>query len=417
MKDVFDRMKQLDMTTTVTPANHDSEKQAWIEEAKKGHFANPHFAYGRTTIEEAEEAETINLSLLHEVEEAMAKQADPRQRFVSELTFDAIKRQLIVAYVARSVILGDDIDVNKLLESYHGVCSPELIALAEGVAFRGETIPNVYLDGTPQITTQAIIEKYTDDPYTPSDMKHTFEAVLEDYGLTKDWTVIIDDSHSAITVDAADKTHGHALFIPTTRKPEDVFKVLQLAAHEIETHIRHNANCIKLFMSEFGLSEEAATKLECFALQSPYIEGLAKIADALVYKKCFGDTSGAPHPWYILAATQAAKGESFGRVAEFLHAQGKSLEFCWKITTRVFRGCTDTSNPHRFSRQADRSYMEGYVKAIEKCEDMGVFNYAKFNDENIKKLEVVLGKPLADVSPRLRFLDVTEKIIRCLYAD
>ncbi len=411
---IFDRIQKITLDRCITPSNLAEAKAAWIKGAEMGNFTNPSLIYGQATVEEADRVRQANLAILSEAEEFTLRATDARTAFLGELAIATIRRQLLATKIVKSILAGDDAQTNALMQAYYGKVSPELSELAGRIAFGGEKIENPHL-AEEQILTQETLDKYANDLYAPTDMRKLFMAVLEDYRLQDEWNVIIDDSRNCISVCASDE-HGHSLFIPTTRKAENLFKVIQLAAHEIETHIRHQTNCINLFMQEFGLSEDAATKVSdnTLGVNCPYVEGLAKMADARINRLCYGNNSGEPHPWFTLAIIHALGGDSFAQVAEWLHSNGKSLDFCFNITVRVFRGCNNTSNPHRFSRQADRSYLEGYVESIKRFDDVGVFNFGRFNLENQQKIETVLGRPLAEIHPRIIWLDKAKYILKNL---
>ena len=66
------------------------------------------------------------------------------------------------------------------------------------------------------------------------------------------------------------------------------------------------------------------------------------------------------------------------------------------------------ANPHKFSRQADRSYLEGYIKAIDLREKASpLFNFAKFDEKLWPKITGLISEPTA------KYLDlgVADKLI------
>ena len=145
-----------------------------------------------------------------------------------------------------------------------------------------------------------------------------------------------------------------------------------------------------------------------------FTEGFAKMSDAVIAKRCFGTNNGTPEPWYIIMADLANKGESFAQITEKVHTEwGVSLESCWTHAIRIFRGCLNTRNKHNFAREADRSYLEGYIRAIELAKENSLLvDFAKFDEDIMAKISNLIGDPRKHI--KLPLLDIANKIVSSL---
>jgi hypothetical protein len=396
-----------DMLRAITPANHADAKKEWLEQAKKGHFTNPQFTYS-STIGERKAA-------LNEWNELCAQwkkfaPQDKREQILYDLANDYIERQRQIRLIAFSIASGDDGLTDGLMSKYYGPTSDDLIKLAYKLANGAATVDFPLLNAMVQKLTPNQAKDCLDKEYEAADIKRFFDAVLEDYGLQDTWKVVVDDEHSAICVTSLTLEGDSRIFIPRNRKVNEI-KAIQLAGHEIECHVRHNENCISLLQDSFDIPRDIAAKLVTDR-DGTITEGFAKISDAIISKRCLGTTDGTPQPWYIIMADLAAKGESFAQITERVHEEwGVSLESCFTHAIRIFRGCHDTKNPHHFSRQSDRSYLEGYVRAIELSEkDSPLYDFAKFDEALMQKITEQIGEPTA----RLPHLGITTKIVNNL---
>ena len=397
--------KKVELLRVISPANHVEAKKAWLEQAGKGHFTNPTFIYSADLAEAKVSLGEWNI-IANDWEEEIQPKTDA-ERLLYTLASDYIERQRLIRLIATSVAIGDDSMTNSLMQKHYGIAHPDLVELAYKIADGAATVEYTYLDHLPQKLSDKQTEASQKNMYSATDIKRMFDAVLEDYRLQDTWKVIIDDEHSAICVSSLTNEGDSRIFIPRTRQVNEI-KCIQLAGHEIENHVRHNENCIDLLMRSFDIPRDIAAKLVSDR-DGKITEGFAKMSDAIIGKRCLGTTAGAPEPWYIIMADLAAKGESFAQVTEHVHEKwGVSLEECWTKAIRIFRGCHDTSNPHSFSRQADRCYLEGYIQAIRLSEEESpLFDFAKFDQELMAKITDLIGKPTA----RYPYLGIANSIV------
>lgn len=397
--------KKVELLRVISPANHVEAKKTWLEQAEKGHFTNPTFIY-HTALSEAK----VSLGEWSIIANDWEEEIQPKtkaEHLLHLLASDYIERQRLVRLIATSIAIGDDSMTNSLMSKYYGHTNPDLIELAYKIANGTATVKYEYLDFLPQRLSDEQAEASQKNMYAATDIKHTFDAVLEDYHLQNNWKVVIDDEHSAIRVSSLTNEGDSCIFIPRTRQVNEI-KCIQLAGHEIENHVRHNENCINLLTKNFDIPRDIAAKLVSDR-DGKITEGFAKMSDAIIGKRCLGTTAGAPEPWYIIMADLAAKGESFAQATEHVHEKwGVSLEECWTKAIRIFRGCHDTSNPHSFSRQADRCYLEGYIQAIRLSEEESpLFDFAKFDQELMAKITDLIGHPVA----KHPYLGIANKIV------
>ena len=392
--------KKVELLRAISPANHVQAKEEWLKEAEKGRFTNPVFTY---TVDEGESLKSLE-SWNHLCDRW--RDISPKnnaEELLYDLANDYIERQRLIRTIVADIPTGDDVSINETMSKYYGKTDSKLVDLAYELA-GGKAIKFDFLDSLPQKLSDETVKECTSRIYSAEDLKRMFEAVLEDYKLQNTWKVIIDDEHSAIAVSTLTNEGDSRIFIPRTREVSEI-KAIQLAGHEIECHVRHNENCVRLLTENFNIPRDIAAKLVSDR-DGTITEGFAKISDAIIGKKCTGKPDGAPAPWYIIAADLASKGESFAKITERIHTEyGVALNSCFTYTIRVFRGCHDTSNLHRFSRQADRSYLEGYVEAIALREQGSLLSdFAKFDQATMDRIGSLIGEPVTYL-PHLRIAE------------
>lgn len=387
------------MLQAVTPLNYTPQHERFIEEAKKGRFINPVFYYAENYVP------TDNDELVKALQDSQMKES-PRDAFVTGLVIQELERINMIAQVQHSISVGDDEATNLLLLDYYGgPTSSELIDLAYDIA-KGGTVKNERLEGTQVVLTADQAKTFEAKKLDAQKIAAIFQDTLHNYGL-KSWSAIVDNSYSAVTVNAANSS----IHIPTNRECSQL-KTIELIAHEIECHARHNSNCAWLLTNFFNVPTGVA-KILVSKKDSTATEGFAKMSDAIIDKKCRTKIPGTPKPWYILAALLAADGISFAEVAEYLYEAGQDIESAWKYTYRVFRGCTDVAhNIHKYARLADRCYLEGYVYAITASENnSATFDYAKFNENELTEIEKIIGTPLSNICPAYPYLGIAEQMV------
>lgn len=393
-----------EMLKVITPANHAEAKKEWLERAEHGQFTNPTFMYNSgLSASKAALAEWNELCSKWESFSPNGKQ----EQLLHDLVSEYLERQKMIRLIAFSIASGDDSLTGGLMTKYYGQTSPDLVKLAYELANGTTSVSFPLLDVMVRKLTPDQTEDCKNREYEAADIKKLFDAVLEDYGFQSKWQVVIDDDHSAICVSSLTSDGDSRIYIPRTRKVHEI-KAIQLAGHEIECHVRHNENCLNLLEDFFDIPRDIAAKLVSDR-DGILTEGFAKVSDAIINKRCLGTTDGSPEPWYIIMADLASRGESFARITERAHEEwGVSLTSCFTHAIRVFRGCHDTSNPHHFSRQADRSYLEGYIKAIELSEENSpLYDFAKFDQELLTKITELIGQP----SAKHPYLGIANKII------
>ena len=397
--------KKVELLRVISPANHVEAKKTWLEQAEKGHFTNPTFIYNS----DLQQAKAVlgEWSIIANDWEEEIQPKTKAEHLLYSLASDYVERQRLIRLIATAIAIGDDSMTNSLMSKYYGRANPDLINLAYKIADGAATVEYAYLGYLPQKLSKKQAEASKKNMYAAADIKHMFDAVLEDYRLQDTWKVIIDDEHSAICVSSLTNEGDSRIFIPRTRQVNEI-KCIQLAGHEIENHVRHNENCIDLLVRNFDIPRDIAAKLVSDR-DGKITEGFAKMSDAVIGKRCFGTIEGVPEPWYIIMADLAAKGESFAQITEHVHEEWDvNLEECWTKCIRIFRGCHDTSNPHGFSRQADRSYLEGYIQAIRLNEEESpLFDFAKFDERLMTEIIDLTGKPI----PRFPHLGIANKIV------
>ena len=396
-------VQPLDLLKVVTPVNHKEAKEAWLADANTGLFTNPIFKYADRR-DEARKA-TIELNRL---EARILEPKSPQEEFIRNLAIELIRKQCLVNTIAVSVATGDESLTNGLLHDYHGRTDQEIIDTAYAIA-AGKTVSFPRLEAIIQKLSDEKAESSANKKYDAHDLKRMFEAVLGDYRLNDLWTVEISDDYSAVTVKTFSEDGRNKLFVPTTKTCNEI-AAIKLAVHEIESHIRHNMNCVAALKEYFDIPYATACRLVSDR-DATLTEGFAKIGDAIIEKKCTGKVTGTPKPWYVIAADLASKGESFAQITERLHTEYKvGLETCWNTVIRIFRGCIFTSNQHHYAREADRCYLEGFLVATKLYEEASpLFDYAKFDQATYDAMKSIVGDKLRYA--RYPYMNIAENIV------
>jgi|GEM_PF-2362151 hypothetical protein len=399
-------VEAIDLLKVVTPSNHLTAKEAWLQEAEKGHFTNPIFTYN----DREEEARKAILEL-ERIENSIPNPKNAREEFVRELAVELIGKQRLTNAIAIAIAQGDEGLTNGYLHDYHGRTNDDIIAKAYAIA-AGETVTFPSLDNMPRRLTEEATEKASKTMLNAEDLKIMFCSVLEDYKLNDIWSVEISDSYSAVTVKTYSEDGKSKIFIPTNKECS-VIAALKLVAHEIEAHARHNMNCAFALEDYFDIPHSIACRLVSDR-DATLTEGFAKIGDAFIERKCTGKITGTPKPWYVIAADLANKGESFAKITERLHTEyGIKLETCWTTTIRIFRGCRNTANEHNYSREADRCYLEGFLVASKLFEENSpLFDYAKFDEKTFNAARRIVGSAIDE--PRFPHIGVAEMLVNNL---
>lgn len=392
--------------SVITPKNYFSERQRVIEVATKTErFVNPIFVYG-----EAIPGFTAKINATIKGLRNSRPCQNKSDAFVFQLIIDRLEKAQTISKIQDSIAARDDESTNSLIEKYYGgPTSEKIIDLAYDAA-KGIPINNPILTATKRILDNKTSVKYQKAGNDAREIASKMSSALKMYDL-RNSCIIINDSHSAITVEFDGAEHKHNLYIPTSRKVSRL-KLIELIGHEVECHMRHNANCAWLLEKFFDVPSRAAAALVS-EKDTTLTEGFAKISDAKIHKMGTGTDAGVPKPWYILAALLASDGLSFAEVADYLHEAGNSIEMSWQYTYRVFRGCTNVANNlHSFACQADRRYLDGYVRAIDAIEaKSSVFDYAKFSEDELKNIEGIIGIQLHTIRPAFPFLGIAEQAL------
>jgi len=382
------KTSNINLLKAITPVNLAEVKEKWIESAQKGVFENPQFTYGAVSREEAEKC-------LLEMDYDYRATDSPLKLFREEVD----KKRRLEAAIVISIDIGDDVWTDELLRDYHdGDVSPEILAIAKDLA-AGKKL-ELADNAIEPVVDKMTADKAKSELLDANQLKELFEEVLGEYGID-DWKVEISPWHSSVTVQAQE---GKKVFIPKTRVVNRI-DAIALCGHEIETHVRHNINMID-WMKDY-MTEDDAIQVES-RLDTPFIEGLAKISDANI-NALFGLAGGTPKPWYCIAIDAARRGESFAQITQMLQEYGCTLNAAFDTVTRVFRGCHDTHNYNHYARTADRMYLQGYIESLQRKDDDIVVNYAKISDKNralVEKSGIVIP------TPKLLNLGVAKRMVK-----
>ena len=356
LKKVTNSIKVLD---AVNPTNLETERMKWIDHLYYHRdFSNPTFEYEpKLSLLDLEtkrcQLEELAYGLHHlaplvspsgRVPESYLDNMFDPHFVLAGLIFEQIKRakrRLEFLYVLTA---GKESFLPEASKVAFGFPSPHLLAYAGRVR----------------------VEFYDDPSESPllnaTQIQHCFNWALSFYNLKHLYDVVIIPDIPAIRVSHPTPKKSGTIKIPANRKVT-IDKMRCLIAHEIESHILDNLNSKTILhgLPRVGaelVSEGHAIMNEELSLE--YLHGSPQISTTYLEKTLlvygiglarsgadFATVSRAFFGWYL----------NHSRADEF--AEWELLEKVWTNTLRIFRGCTDTSNPHHYAFTKDHAYLSG----------------------------------------------------------
>jgi hypothetical protein len=223
----------------------------------------------------------------------------------------------------------------------------------------------------------------------------------------------ISDAYSDI--DVRDKSSSGPMICVPKSRIIDGKKLLELIAHEIESHWRQSVNGVLLFEVSGG-----ALKIDDEALY----EGLALNSEDTINRTLFGIPDRIPDPLYsrayALAQEQKSFREIFHTISEILFSFAEYQKFskteredmitnqAWKITYRILRGHHNTENTEGYGFGKDIGYFYGTILQKQLCE----YSLDFLNEAGIFSPSQLLFVSKIDITPKdlpLPYLHITEK--------
>lgn len=326
------------------------------------------------------------------------KPLDQFSKLIKKLLRDKIKDELLTIKLIYGLRAKDEVVIKEsLLEKYDFLMTDELYRAIKIAVDRRENKKLSYSLGAgkidPKIVKQFKRRDLRNDPdllreleanspderkfyFNSEEIQSAFSWVLNKYyeyyeENTKQkfpnelkYAFSIDKKYSDI--DVRDKSSaGMVICIPKNRIL-DVKKLLELIAHEIESHCRQSLNGAILFRVGGG---------ELKVDDETLYEGLAIDAEDSLNRNLFGLPDRIPEPYYAISIMHAMKGKSFLEVFKHMYkkflklpelreSQDKeeiSAAHAWKFTYRVFRGHISTRNEHAYAFCKDIAYFRGTI--------------------------------------------------------
>ena len=382
---VHDAIVAINPVEIVTPENANEEKATWIKKAKNGIFDNPVFTYNQKHLDNII-ALRPQLERLRSELETTSCPPDPRDphghvanQFILEHFRTAIEDAIDTTFLAEAIKNGKD-DVSKsIIEKKYGYPSKD--SFEKALAIVKNNYENNCFEHTVEqskIRQRANLDSLINTEFDAKEIKRMFKWAMDSYPNTEAWPIVISDDYTSI--DVRDKSaFGYPIIaIPKSRKVNGM-KLAELIGHEIECHWRSsvNANLIGALKCDDEL----------------IYEGLAVLKDKNFNLKYLG-TINFNSAYYIFSMQKALIGKSFGEVGKAIFdclpecVSDAKAQKAWMYTYRIFRGITDTKNPHGYAFTKDRAYYDGwhYVKELQENGKADYLNFSTLSQKTFERL-------------------------------
>ena len=359
LKKVTNSIKVL---SAVNPTNSETEHKKWLDHFYSyGDFSNPTFEYEPQFSLSTIETKRRQLDELADDLSCLVPAISPSGR-VPEAYLDRcgdLDPRLILA----GLIFEQIKRAKRRLEFLYALTAGE-------ESFLPEASKDAFSFPTPRLVTYA--GRVLEDGFyhEPSDgplldaaqIQLCLNWALSFYDLKRLYDTIVVPNLPAIKVSHPTSKTGGTIKIPANRKVA-IDKMRCLIAHEVESHIldKLNAKTILHDLPRIGaelVSEGHAIMNEERSLE--YLHGSLQTSTTYLEKTLL-----------VYGIHRARSGASFATVSRIFldwylnhspageFTEEDLLEKVWTDTLRIFRGCTDTSNPYRYAFTKDHAYLSG----------------------------------------------------------
>ena len=339
------------------PTNLSDIEKDWKASARAGYFPNPDFRYNREELKRvALFGNNIHGYWLQIRNNCVCQNKIDRVilQLLERRTCDA----MLAAEIAAGILQKEDLRTQSAIITAYGRPSSSFILRC----YNALENPTTYYSCNKPRFSEAKQAELEERSFKASEIRDTFNAVLDYYGFRPAWECVLDPLVK--TIDARDKTEdGQSRLIVPNRRVVNARSMATLIGHEIECHIRGSENSRALLRRILGGTPlEPLVNLLAKADNEQFYEGVAKMSDVALM-----GNDAMPHPFFTIAINLALnEGKSFGDVAKTVYMlkrtgaekQDTAINFAWTVTRRVFRGATDTSKGFAFTK--DYGYLAGY---------------------------------------------------------
>jgi hypothetical protein len=353
-----------DHIEVITASNHSVAKAAFIEAFHSGKSpVSPTFEYNESLLKKVVSGRDAIAHVLDAILELPAETDE--QALLKHLFQTVVQDKLRTSGIAQGILSHNDSYTLHHIEQKYGRLTDDVADAARNeyeelkAGKKASTNSRTF---TPE-EEAALKALRFDAPGLADIFKRTFYEYGPDFS---HWTATIYDDVTAVNV----REHKTDVAIPPTREADGIVG-FGLDGHEIEAHVRHFMNGLRLLRIPFRDEDETL------------YEGLAKLNDVR-WRQKFGSTAGNPHPYYILAAEQAMMSKNFSEIyAEIFQLRvdaGASTKDkkngdpapvfnnSWTSAYRAMRGSTSPVNEIGFANPLAKSYLEGYLMVKELVE-------------------------------------------------
>ena len=341
----------------ITPVNLSHEKAVWTCMDEGEPFINPEFKYDEPNLSLA----VANGEIVRIAADTLRRVCYPESAMdnaILEILEHRVHDALCTANMAASILLRTNAAGDYAQQIYG---RPDKLQVLN--AYSIAQAPNKAASDAPLCFSAEKRAELAAKTYDAYGIQREFQRVINVYGF-KNWDVIIDNSASAIDVRNKTSYGNPQVVIPKDRKV-DGLKLAELIGHELECHLRDSVNAEAIFAEH--LEETPLRPLMPLLAKSDnelFYEGHAKLSDVAI-----NGEKALPHPYYIIAADAALRGNSFADIGELIYrlrrdvgqSHKTALSGAWTAAYRVMRGAVDTLGGYAYTK--DFAYWVGYESA------------------------------------------------------
>lgn len=405
IQEIGRKIAPINILETITPTNHATERQKWLERAQQGEFTCPQFQYNQELLKKLAELEgPIACAKTRCRQWIQHTSSGVVANTVMQIVDRRVREAANAVKIAQGILEQDDARTAQAMAEIYGLPQPDTLALA--YAYTLEMMNGVDTIRQSPLITQQEIRRLKELHYDAKQVVEIFAWAAERCGFSKTRPIMVDEQ--VIVTSVRDRsTRGPMVLIPKTASYTGM-RILGLVAHEVLCHWRDSEN-IDIFSKNLQSADER------------FYEGHAMYEQSQVELLFQGETKRLALPWRVIGIDLAKNGANFAKTArevldfvlETEQDARTALDKTWKTCMRIFRGATNTAeNKVGYAFPKDRAYFEGEALVNKLClQGVGdLTEFAALTVDDVEQLAQVVDLDTAGLPYQL-----PERIICELY--
>ncbi len=388
VKEIIDELAEvsasLNLVEIVTPINAATEKEKWLELARKGEFTSPNFRYNADLLDFVCKKTDVVLSH-NPISVALSRKPSPEEEMVMELVkarYAEVNNTIIFATYLDRLNAGEYPKI-----SFNLPYQPLNTGLVQAISENWEAwYQKVEPKRNNTLLSEAEQGRLKETKVDAETTRRYFRMMVEAYGFEQSRPIVV--SATATAIDVRDKSSDGPIIVIPEKATRTAFHLLELLAHEIEGHWRDSENAQRILPKIGG----GALKADDETLYEGHAMSLEKQAGEMLD----GTVGAMPKPWYTLAINLATQHYSFAdiartllpRVQTLVGSHDQALKTVWTTCLRVFRGCCNTDGTSGYVFTKDQAYLNGKLLSQE-LSNAALENLLEFSTLSIADLKAL----------------------------